>query len=334
MAIKIGREGSLGIGIERTPGTSVTASKWIPFLTCTLHGTQEILEDEAARGIRERVGGAIAGPKRGEGDVEMLLDAMNAPYLIVPALGAVSTTAATTQAYTHTISVKSTNAPKTMTLIYDNGIASRVFTNGVINTFEIGVSDGLATLSASVLSKFPTTKTGTKSITGETILGFKDYNLYFTTTTNSTYTTLKAAVLANTATATKLSALSFRYNNNAEIQHVSGDEDVESVSMGQVEIEGDYTLFFEDTTERDIYEGLDKRAMIIQFKGATVDSTTEQIFIGLPRIHLRERPIDTAIAGFLTENPTYVAQYDTNTTQSLEILITNKESDSTKYEPV
>jgi len=201
MSIKIGRESWLGIGVESTPGTAVPASKYLPYLTCTLRGAQNIIEDEAARGRRERVTGGILGPKQGEGDVEIILDVENAPYLIIPALGGVSSTATTTNAYKHTITRKSSNVPKAITLIHYNTVSTRKYSYGVINTFEITVSDGLATLSASILAKFPETGTGTLAITTERILGFKDYNLYFTTTTNSTYTALKAAVEAGTARA-------------------------------------------------------------------------------------------------------------------------------------
>ena len=214
MSIKIGRESWLGIGVEAaaTPGTAVPARKYLPYLTCTLRGAQDIIEDEAARGRRERVTGAILGPKRGEGDVEIILDVENAPYLIIPALGDVTSTATTTSAHKHTITRKASNAPTAITLIHYNTVSTRKYSYGVVNTFEITVSDGLATLSASILSKFPETGTGTKALTTERVLGFKDYNLYFTNTTNSTYATLKAAVEAGTATATPLNALSFRYN--------------------------------------------------------------------------------------------------------------------------
>lgn len=331
MAIKIARESWLGIGVEDSAnlGTAVAARKYLPYLTCTLRGNQDIIEDEAVRGRRERVTGAILGPKRGEGDVEIILDAKNAPFIIIPALGDVTTTATTTNAKRHTITRKATSVPRAITLIYHNINDTRNYSYGVINTFEIAVSDGLATLSSSILSKFPATgATGSGlAFTTDRIFGFKDCNLYFTTTTNSTYADLKTAIAANTAVATKVTNLSFRYNNNAEIQHVSGSEDVDTISMGQLEIEGDYTLFFENTVQRDLYEGLDKKSIFIQFKGDAIDSDWEEILIGLPKIHLRERTVDTAIAGFLTENPTFVAEYDDVTeSASVEIFITNTNS--------
>jgi len=323
MTVKIGRESHLGVGFENNAGQGVPATKYLPFTTCTLRGVQEPLVDEAARGIRERVGGSVSGPTRGEGDIEILVDAENTPYLIIPALGSVSTVAGTGSSYVHTITRKASNAPKTVTFIHYDGVQTREFTYGTVNTLELSVSDGLATLAASVLSKMPSTGTSSKSITSETVLGFKDYNLYL----GDTYSTLKADVLAGTATATSLTAFSLRLNNNAEVHHVSGSADVDHIGIGQFEVEGDYTLFFEDTTHQGYYQDLTKKALIVQMIGSAISGGDyEEIFIGLPKVHFSDRTIDTSIAGFMTENPSFVAEYDTTEAKSIEVIVTNETS--------
>lgn len=328
MGISIGRERWLGIGVEDTPGSAVIAKKYLPFLTCSLRPVHEPLVDETARGMRDRVAGSVEGPKRGEGDVEIILDVTNAPFLLVPGMGAVTSTNTTASIYKHTITRKAGNAPKSVTLIHSNSYDTRKYVYATVDSFEINVSDGLATMTASFLSKYPSSGTGSKSITAETVLSFKDYNLYFDTT----YSTLKAAVAAGTATATEITSFSLRYNNNSEIQHVSGSNDVDTVSYGQLEIDGDYTLFFEDATERDKYENLTKKAMIIQFLGGSLASgdDTEEILIGLPSVHLSDRTLDTAIAGFITESPSFVAEYDATETKTIEIEVTN-EHDGSDY---
>jgi len=323
MSVKTGRENYLGIGFESTPGQGVPATKYLPFTTCNLRGVQEPLVDEAARGIRERVGGSISGPTRGEGDIEILVDAENAPYLIIPALGAVTSTSGAGSAHIHTITRKTTNAPKTVTLVHYDGVAVREFAYGTVNTLEFSVSDGLATLATSILSKMPATGTASKSITEETIMGFKDYKLYL----GETYATLKAEVVAGTATATDLTAFSLRINNNAEAHYVSGSANVDHVAAGQFEVEGDYTLFFEDATQQGYYQNLTKRALIVQMIGpAIAGGDFEEIFIGLPKVHFSDRTIDTSIAGFVTENPSFVAEYDATAVKSIEVIITNTKS--------
>ena len=88
MSIHIGRKGWLGIAFETAVGVGGdNPVKYLPWTECTLHNVVEVLDDEAAKGVRERAWGSVAARTRGEGDVEILLDVENAPYLLYPALG-------------------------------------------------------------------------------------------------------------------------------------------------------------------------------------------------------------------------------------------------------
>jgi len=330
MAIKLGREPFVGIGIESTPGTAVAASKYLPFVTCTMRGIQEPIVDEAAKGVREKVWGAVTGPKHGEGDIEVYVDAENAPYLIYPALGAISSTTASgeTTVYEHTITRKNTNPPKTMTVIYNDSQDTRKYAYSAVNTMELNVSDGLATVSAAILSKFPATGTGTQAITEERVLAFKDYTIKF----GSGATGTAALSAAASAAATPVRSFTLRINNNAEAHYLSGDNDAAQIGWGPLEIDGEYVLFYESTTQRIHYEtllnGADPvKAMIVTFTGDAIGSAEhEEIEIRIPNFHLKERGVDTAIAGFITENPSFVAEYDPTEAKSIQIKITNTES--------
>ena len=326
MGIKIGREPFLGIGFESSPGNAVAASKYLPFVTCTIRGIQEPIVDEAAKGVRERVWGAITGQKHGEGDIEIYADVENAAYLFYAALGGISSDTASGESavFEHVITRKASNPPKTVTLIYDDTQDTRKYTYATINTLELNVADGLATISASFLSKFPSTGTGSQAITEERILAFKDYTIKFGSGADGT------AALADATSATPISSFTLRINNNAEVQYLSGDNDAAQISMGQLEIDGEFVLFYENTTQRDHYEtlldsGNAVKAMIITFSGGSIgNAETEEIEIRIPNFHLSERSIDTAVAGFITENPTFVAEYDPTETKSIQIKITNQ----------
>lgn len=328
MSIKLGRDPYIGVGIESTPGTSVTASKYLPFVTCTVRGIQEPIVDEAAKGVRDKIWGAITGTKHGEGDIEIYADVENAAYLLYPALGTVSSTTASGESavYVHTITRKSSNPPKTLTIIYNDTQDTRKYVYSAINTLEFNVTDGLATISASFLSKFPSSGTGSQAVTEERILAFKDYTIKF----GSGSTGTAALVAADAATAIPIRSFSLKVNNNAEAQYLSGDNDAAQVSWKQLEVGGEYVLFFENTTDRSHYEtlltGSDAvRAMVVSFTGDSIGSAeTEEIQIRIPNFHLSDRTTDTSTSGFITENPTFVAQYDPNETKSIQILITNQ----------
>ena len=328
MTVKLGREPFLGIGIESSPGNAVAADKYLPFVTCTIRGIQEPIVDEAAKGVRERVWGAITGQKHGEGDVEIYVDVENAAYLLYPALGSMSSGTASGESavYEHVITRKTTSQPKTVTLIYDDTQDTRKYTYGTINNLELNVADGLATISANFMSKFPSTGTGSLGTTEERVLAFKDYTVKF----GSGATGTAALSDASGNSATPISSFTLRINNNAEVQYLSGDNDAAQVSVGQLEIDGEFVLFYESTTQRDHYETLLEssdpvKAMIVTFTGDSIGSAeTEEIKIEIPNFHLSERGIDTATTGFLTENPSFVAQYDPDETKSIKITITNQ----------
>lgn len=330
MSIRAGHKPYIGVGIESSAGTAVVASKYLPHVTCSIRGIQEVLFDEAAKGVRDSKWGAIAGPRRGEGDIEIYVDVENAPYLLYPALGEISSTAAAgeTAVYEHTITRKADNPPKTLTIVYYDGVDTRKYTYATINTLELSVADGIATISVNILSKFPSTGTGTQAITEERILAFKDYTIKF----GSGATGTAALAAAEAADATPLKGLNLKINNNAEAQYLSGDNSPVQVSIARFEVDGDYTLFYEDTTDRDHYETLlngsdPVRAMIITFSGDSIGSAeTEELKINIPSFALTDRGVDTAVAGFITENPSFAAKYDPTEAKTIEIVVTNEQA--------
>lgn len=328
MSVKLGREPTVGIGIESTPGTAVVASKYLPFVTCNIRGIQEPITDESVKGVRDKTWGAITGPKHGEGDIETYVDVENAMYLLYPALGSCSSTTASgeTAVYEHTLTRKLSNPPKTVTIIYNDTQDARAYTYAVINTLELTVSDGLATISANILSKFPTSSTSSQSITEERVLAFKDYTIKF----GSGATGTEALTAAAAATATPVRSFTLKINNNAEVQYLSGDNNAAQISIGEFEVEGEYTLFYESTTDRDHYETLlnnsdPVRAMIVSFTGNSIGSgETEEIQIKIPNFYLHDRTVDTASNGFITENPSFVAEYDPTESKTIQIVVTNQ----------
>ena len=319
MTVHIGRKGWVGIAIESSAGSGGdTPTKYIPYTTQTLHNVVDILDDEAAKGIRERAWGSSVARTRGEGDITLLLDVENAPYLLFPALGVMNTQCVETGVYLHTMTRKASNPPRTMCLNINDTVGARKYHYGTVNTAEISFSDGWIEFTCGVLSQAPSAGSGTLAVTEETVMAFKDAKIYFGATL--------AAAESNYANATNAQALSaFRLtiNNNAEAQYVAGSSSPAQISMGQFEVGGDYTLFFEDTTEQSAHEDQDQRAMVVSFTGGSIGASTEEILVKIPKFHITDRGIDTAPAGFVTENPTFVGDYD-STDGSITIQVRNE----------
>jgi len=327
MSIKLGTSAYIGVGLESSAGTAVVASKYIPFVTCTIKGVQEPLFDESGKGVREKNFGAITGKKHGEGDLEIYIDAENAPYLLYPALGSISSSTASgeTLVFEHTITRKNTNPPKTLTVIYNDSVDTRKYRYGTINTAELNVSDGLATLSTNILSKSPSSGTATQAITAERILAFKDYTIKLGSSTTGTL----ALAAAASATATPVRSFKLNINNNAEAHYLSGDQDAAHIAVGQLEITGEFVLFYETTTERVFYETMldgasPIRAMIVSFTGDSIGSAeTEEIEIRIPNFKVNDRTTDAGVGSFITETVSFTAMYDVDEAKSIQLKVTN-----------
>lgn len=323
MAVSIGRRGFIGVAFETAVGVGGdTPAKYIPYTASTMHNVVEVLDDEAAKGIRERAWGSVAARTRGEGDVTILADVENLPYFLYPVLGTcVVQSIEAGSTYQHTFTRKASNPPTTICLNVNDTVETRKYHYVTVSSLELTFSDGWVEVTSSLLSKSPETGTGTASITEETVLAFKDAKVYFGTN----LTQAEGKYQAGTG-AQELTAFTLTINNNAEAQYESGSSSPGQISMGQLEIGGNYTLFHEATTERAALEDQDQRAMVISITGGTIGtSTTEEIYIAIPQFHLTDRGIDTAPAGFVTENPTFVVDYD-STYGSIIVKVMNETS--------
>ena len=318
--VSIGRRGWIGVAIETSAGSGGdTPVKYLPYTSQTLHNVVDVLDDETAKGIRERAWGSVSARTRGEGDVTLLLDVENAPYLLYPALGNMSSQCVETSVYKHILTRKASNPPRTICMNINDTVGTRKYHYGTVNTCEINFSDGWAEVTANILSQAPAAGAGTLAVTEETVMAFKDAKIYFGADLKSArdnYT--------NDTNSNALSAFRLTINNNAEAQYTAGSSSPNQIAIGQLEIGGDYTLFFEDVTEQTAHEDQDQRAMVIAFTGSSIGgASTETILIEIPQFHLTDRGIDTAPAGFVTENPTFVGDYD-STDGSIIITITNE----------
>lgn len=324
--ISIGRKGWIGVAFETSPGVGGTNPvKYIPYTACTLHNVVEVIDDEAAKGVRERAWGSVPARTRGEGDITINVDVENLPYLLIPALGTCMTSVVESGVWRHTITRKDANPPTTICLNVNDTVETRKYTYAVPNTLELTFSDGLVTATGAILSKAPSAGSGTASPTEETILAYKDAKIYF----GDTMAEAENKAATDTG-AIGLTAFTLTFNNNAEAQYESGSSSPAQISLGQFELGGNYTLFFENTTERAAHEAQDKRAMCAVFTGTSIGaSSTEKIQITIPQFHITDRGVDTAPAGFVTENPTFVGDYD-STNGSVIVKVTNQTS-TTEY---
>jgi len=157
--ISLGRKGWLAVGLEKTPGEAVDHEKFLPYDSCDLDNNVEVINDEAAKGIREASWGSAIQQETGEGDVEIKMDVGNAPYMLIPALGDYECEMIDLKngkkAYKHIIKRKDANPPQTATFYFYNTVEIGRFDYATFNTLELSFSDEWITVNGSILAKKP-----------------------------------------------------------------------------------------------------------------------------------------------------------------------------------
>ena len=297
MAIQIGRLAYFGWGIEGTPGNAVAPDVYIPFSDGpTLRGHHEAIEIIASKTSRFMDKDSVVGKTWSEGDIKMDLDVVNSGYLFKVALGNEVLTTGTPNNHEF-YTTASGNAPKTATIRYGRGTDNEQFTYAAIDELTMEVSDGLASLTASIQGRFPTNcAEQTATTTSGTVFSFKDMGVRFGAD-------LAAAAVTS---ATAVNSFSITHANNLETIHRSGSSDVSLIRTKGAKVTGSYTLFFDNITDRDAYYALSKRAMEIKFTG----NANEELRIRIPEFRLSEGEIATGLDDFFVINAEFTAEDD------------------------
>ena len=328
MSKTAGRQVEIGIGIEATPGTAVAETAFLQHTAFSMQGISEKEMFNSARGIRNTVSNSMIKRKYSGGSIGVIPNVINAPYLFALALGSVSSATASgeTVIYEHTITVQNDNASmKTATLtVAEGAIQTAQYTNVVVNSLSLEVSDGYATMTAELLGQFPGTDTQTESYTQETEFAYHNYVAKFGTSVSN----------ANSGSATPLKGFSLTINNNVQLDEafLSGSNEITASGLvaGTFEVTGSYTLHFEDTVELAKYKANTKNAMVIIFTGGLIGAAeAEEINIALGKVILTGQPIEYDIDGLLVLTQTFTTEYDA-TDKEITVVVTNEE-DGTAY---
>lgn len=268
---------------------------YLPYTDISLRGHQEPIEVIGSTASRMMDKGSVVGKKWSEGDIKIDLDVVNSGYLIKQALG--NEIVATGTPNTHTFyTTVSGNTPKTASIVFSRETDTEQYTYMASDELTMEVSDGIATISASLKGKFPGVTSGsfTPAVTSGTVIAFPSCFMQFGTTLTA----------ATTAAATPLSDFSVTVANNLEMIHQTGNADVAVIRSKGFRATGSYTLFFDSVTDRDAYYNLNKRAMIATFSG----NANEQVRVRVSQFRLSEGEISTGLDDFFVIKASFVAE--------------------------
>ena len=290
----IGRLGYLGIGLESTPGTPVTVDEYINYTDISLRGHHEPIEVIGTTSSRYMDRSSVTGKKWAEGDISVDLDTNMSGYLWKMALGNEVLTTGTPnnhEFYTTT----SGNTPKTATMFFGRQADDQRYSYGAINELTLEVSDGLATLSASIMADFPSSVAAqAPTVTSGTVFAFPNFEMRL------------GDDLADAAgaSATPVNEFSLTINNNLEVIHQTGSSTIAAIRSKSLQVTGNYTVFFENEVDKNAYYSLNKRAMEIKLTG----NANEELRIRIPRFRLNEAEVSTGIDDFFVIGTEFTAE--------------------------
>lgn len=320
MAEKIGRLGYLGLAIEATSGTpESTPDIFIPFVENDLRGHHEPLLDNSSRTSRVKDYSSVVGKQWGEGSVTMYLDSNNCGYLLKMGFGTELRTqkSATPPVHDHLmIPTVSGNGVTSATLWNSQGVDAEQFAYAAVDTLELEVStDGIATLKAGFMSKLPSTVSApTLTTVSGTLFTWKDMSARFGSTVTA----------ARSASATKLTNFKLSLANNLTLNYKSGSASPDTITTGPVEVTGEYTLFFENATDRDAYYNLTKRSMVVTLAGAGLGvGYTEQLEIVIKKMHIEDMDMETGLDDLFAITAQFRAEWDQDQAGFVEATLRN-----------
>lgn len=303
------RLGALGIGVEAVAGTPVAPTHWLqPISAPTINDKKEYINIDSARGQIESTRGQILAKSYCDGDIEVNIDEVTAPIFFGLVLGTTNSASAGAGRYNHVSTVNNTNTAKTATITLDRVVDQRRFPNAVIDQLQIQVADGFATLKASFKAKLSATSSGSASYTTVTNYTFKDLVVKFGST----------LAAATAASATPLSTVDLTIKRNSEMIHQSGSTDPTKIVYTGLEVNGSYSLLFEDTADRDKYLNMTDNAIVLEFTDGT-----SAIKVYLPKVNINNWEPSNDIDSPVSQTADFTAHYDATTAAQIYTSVNN-----------
>jgi hypothetical protein len=250
---KIGaRQVEVGIGIETAPGTPVAATDYFKWDSFSMQSVADKVMLKSARGIRNEASNSLITQKYGKGSLEFMPSVDILPYVMGLVLGSRSsgTHSGETTVYDHTFTVQNANASmKTATLLVkQGGVQTERYSNVVADTFDLTIAKDLAKVKVGLLANFPDTGSVSPSYTQDTLFSKVQMGVQFGTSLSN--------ASGNSVTPVVDFALSISNNVLMSDAFLSGSASPAAGGYfaGKLNIKGNYTIQFADTTELAKYQ--------------------------------------------------------------------------------
>ena len=317
----LGRDYKIGFGKESPRGTGVAPAVWEPLTDIpSIENKEEYLHDESSYGIIAGAVDAVICKESSEGEIKGNVHDKSFGYLLLAALGQVSSAVKETTAHNHTFSLLNSNAHPSLTVEVKTGNEQLRYAFCMLKSLKIKIEVGkFVEYSASFVGMKGTASSGTVT--------YVDENEFF-----SKMLTMKLAEnLAGlgAAATVKIKSFEISFDKKVEPIFVLGSIAPDDIVNQEFSIEGNVSGWFEDTTLKAIYEGGTAKAIRLDALNAGVTigaSSNPELRIDLAKCHFEEYARSGGLGGLVEQTLKFDAKYSLSDSAIATAVLTNDQA--------
>lgn len=320
----IGRRESVGIGLETTAGTAVSAAAWYPHLAITLDNKTNVVNNTSALGRIEDINDSAVVEQWMEGSINGKIYGKSFGYFLSNMFGTPTAAAhaGETIVYDNTYAVQQqTSSIKPLTFTRVNPVVTRQYAYGMQSDMEIGVTQqDWAMFTSSIQSKVGVSGSGTASYTAnEPEFTSKDATLKF------------AANLAGLtgATAVDFKSIKLKISRKLERYTPVGAIDPTSFDVDAFSVTGTITARYTDTVLEAIALANTAQAMSFTLKnnGITLGTATNPtLTFTCPKVRLEPQTLDNKLDQTLTQTFNFRAELSLSDGYMIQALLVSTQN--------
>lgn len=307
----IGRREAIGLGVEATPGTGVAAQTWLRWLDQDIQPKTNVVENESAMGVVDRVNDSEITNKWAEGTIGGKVTVESVGFLMLGMFGEVVSTSPDGDGIaTHTFSVKQSSEPTALSIIRVSPLKSERFSYGTVESFELEAeTGGYVTVSSAIKARVGETVTDTVALVEEA---------EFT----SKHITIKtAANVAGLAGAPVIKARSLKLNAERPSTPFDplGTDDQPEFDLGAFEAKGEFVVRATSTEYEEAYLANTRFALQV-----SMVNENESLTFTASKVRFRELESSRDRDDIVTATIQYFCEFDTSTNSSVVPVLKNK----------
>lgn len=305
----IGRREGIGFGIGTDPSVAVVPQLFIRWLDQDVQPKTEIIENDSALGLVEKINDSEVVGKWVEGTIGGKVTDVAVGYPLLGWFGKVSTGAAANGIYPHTFDVNQSSKPPAMTLAKMSPAGDKRHAYLTFDTLEVTAEkQGWVQISSAVKARIGTPSTETLALLAEKEFTSKDIVLK------------TASDVAGLSAAPAIDAISLKLNleRPSEMFFPLGGNDNPIFDRGAVEAKGEFVIRYTRTDVEEDYLANAVKAMSITMTNGT---SSLAFTAGRVRFTELERPNDKD--EIVTQTVSFSCQLDPATSKTISAVLKN-----------